>query len=142
MDRITKERVRSVVRVVAAGAMIVVGVLHFTQPDGFVKIVPSWLPAPLALVLISGFFEIAGGVGLLIPRVRRAAGIGLVALYVCVFPANVNMVVHPEITPTIPIAVLWLRLPFQILFVWLASWISKPDQPQAAQSEFSARVKP
>ncbi|MDB4994505.1 MAG: hypothetical protein JWM74_1937 [Myxococcaceae bacterium] len=114
-------------RVLLAIAMIAVGTLHFVRPSGFVKIVPAWLPAPLVLVLVSGFFEIAGGVGLLLPRVRRAAGIGLIALYIAVFPANVAMAVH-EIQPdgaTLPVWMMWARLPFQLLFIALAWWTSR-----------------
>jgi uncharacterized membrane protein len=77
------------------------------------------------LVQVSGFFEALGGTGLLIPRVRRAAGIGLVALYVAVFPANINMVVHPELGGSVPVWALWARLPFQILFIAVALWVSR-----------------
>jgi len=97
MPEAMKERVRAVVRVIAALAMIGVGIDHFVAPDFFVKIVPRILPAPLVLVWVSGFFEVAGGVGLLIPKTRRAAGIGLVLLYISVFPANINMCIHPEL---------------------------------------------
>jgi uncharacterized membrane protein len=85
---------RRALRIVLAVSMMAIGVLHFVAPDGFVKIVPRFLPAPLVLVLVSGAFEILGGVGLLVARVRRAASFGLVALYVAVFPANVNMAVN------------------------------------------------
>jgi len=88
------ERVRTAFRLILAVAMIAIGLDHFVSPDFFVRIVPRVLPAPLLLVQVSGFFEMLGGLGLLAPwkNVRRAAGIGLVALYVAVFPANVNMV--------------------------------------------------
>src|ERR1700722_19567532 len=89
-----REKRRSVTRVVMAVAMMIVGVLHFLLPNVFVSIVPRAPPSPLLLVQVSGFFEVLGGAGLLVPRVRRAAGIGLVALYVAVFPANVNMAVN------------------------------------------------
>lgn len=125
MPEATKERVRSVVRVMAALAMIGVGVDHFVAPDFFVRIVPRFLPAPLVLVWVSGFFEMLGGAGLLIPRVRRAAGIGLVLLYIAVFPANINMCIHPELGGSIPLWALWLRLPFQLVFIALALWVSR-----------------
>jgi uncharacterized membrane protein len=35
--------------------MVGIGILHFVQPKPFVRIVPKYLPAPLALVYISGF---------------------------------------------------------------------------------------
>ena len=85
---------RVVLRILLAAGMMVTGVLHFVRPEGFVAIVPSYLPAPYVLVLVSGFFEVLGGAGLLVPRVRRAASLGLIALYVAVFPANVNMALH------------------------------------------------
>ena len=73
---------------VLALAMMGIGTLHFVRPKPFVRIVPKYLPAPLTLVYVSGFFEILGGVGLLIPATRAWAAWGLIALYVAVFPAN------------------------------------------------------
>lgn len=127
MEVSRKERVRSVLRVLLAIGMIAIGILHFVAPEGFVKIVPKALPAPHALVLISGAAEIAGGVGLLIERTRKLASWGLVALYVSVFPANINMAVN-DIQPVgvhVPEALMWLRLPFQIGFIALAWWVGK-----------------
>lgn len=117
--------VRKVVRWMVALAMAAVGIDHFVNPGFFVRIVPRALPSPLLLVWVSGFFEVLGGAGLLVPRTRRAAGIGLVLLYVAVFPANINMVVHPELGGGIPLWALWARLPFQIVFIALALWVSR-----------------
>ena len=77
--------------VLLAVVMVAIGVLHFVRPKPFVRIVPKFLPAPLTLVYVSGFFEILGGIGLLIPETRVWAAWGLIALYVAVFPANINM---------------------------------------------------
>ena len=120
-----KKKVRKIVRVVAAVAMMAIGVDHFVHPDFFLNIVQKALPAPLALVLASGFFEVLGGLGLLIPRVRRAAGIGLMLLFIAVFPANINMVVHPELGGSLPVWALWARLPFQFVFIAVALWVSR-----------------
>jgi uncharacterized membrane protein len=68
----------------------------------------------------------------LIPRTRKLAGIGLIALYVAVFPANINMVVHPELGGNVPLWALWLRLPFQILFIAWAYWASRPPSRERA----------
>lgn len=94
------------------------GVLHFARPEIFERIVPPALPAPRLLVLLSGVAEVAGGLGLLLPATRRAAGWGLLALLAAVFPANVYMMglagaLH------IPAWVLWVRLPLQPLLMWL-----------------------
>ncbi len=116
-------------RLVLAAAMIAIGVAHFVAPVGFVQIVPPWLPAPLMLVYASGFFEILGGAGLLVARVRRAASYGLVALYLAVFPANINMAMH-DIQPAgmhVPLWAQWARLPLQAVLIWLALWVGRAD---------------
>jgi uncharacterized membrane protein len=123
-------RAKLVLRYLLAIAMMFVGVSHFANPDPFVRIVPAALPAPLALVYVSGFFEVLGGAGLLVPRVRRAAAWGLVALYVAVFPANLNMAVnHISLSPDHPIpeSLLLLRLPLQAVLIAWAWWYTRPD---------------
>jgi uncharacterized membrane protein len=110
-----------------AVAMVGIGVLHFVRPKPFVRIVPKYLPAPLALVYISGFFEILGGLGLLLPATRAWAAWGLIALYLAVFPANIYMLTDDvSLDPKKPIPrwVLWLRLPFQLVFIAWAYWFT------------------
>jgi uncharacterized membrane protein len=133
-------KARRIVRVVIALAMMWIGVMHFVKPEGFVKIVPKFLPAPLTLVLVSGFFEVLGGVGLLIPQARKWASWGLVALYVSVFPANVNMALnHIDLDGHVmPTWALWLRLPFQLVFIGLALWVGR----EAGHDRSEARTEP
>jgi uncharacterized membrane protein len=120
---------KTLLRFLLAAVMVFIGVQHFLDPEPFVKIVPSMLPAPRALVLVSGFFEILGGLGLLVARTRRAAAWGLVALYVAVFPANVNMAINnlPMGDQVLPPLLLWLRLPFQAVFIAWAWWFTRPE---------------
>lgn len=101
-----------------------VGVSHFTDPQPFLSIMPPYLPWHLELVYISGFFEICGGVGLLIPATRRAAAWGLIALLAAVFPANIHMLVNEVYLEGMPQEkwLLWLRLPFQFLFAAAVVW--------------------
>jgi len=107
-------------------------VLHFTSPDFFVDIVPPYLPAPLALVYVSGVFEILGGVGVLIPVTRRWAGYGLLALLVAVYPANIHMALHPEQFPDMSPTSLYVRLPFQFVFAALV-WFGACSPKSAAR---------
>jgi uncharacterized membrane protein len=72
------------------------------------------------LVLVNGWAEIIGGLGLLIPKVRRIAAWGLIALLVAVFPANVQIALHGVLG--LPAWLLWLRLPFQLVFVAWVYW--------------------
>jgi uncharacterized membrane protein len=119
---ITKQRMdamRRPLRAVLVVFMVAIGIAHFVAPADFASVIPHFLPAPVALVLVSGVCEIAGGIGLLVARVRRLASYGLVALYVAVFPANLNMALTgaaPEGVHLAPV-LLWLRLPFQIVFI-------------------------
>jgi uncharacterized membrane protein len=117
---------KNVFRMLLAAFMVTAGTLHFADPAPFVKIVPDYLPCPRALVFISGFFEILGGVGLLIPRVSRLAAWGLIALFVAVFPANIHMAIHqlPFGDAVYPIGN-WLRLPFQGVLIAWAYWFTK-----------------
>jgi uncharacterized membrane protein len=109
--------------------MVGVGIMHFVDPAPFVRIVPPFLPAPLALVYVSGVCEIAGGVGLLPKKTRTLAGWGLIALYVAVFPANIHMALHniPFGDEPVPPAMLWGRLPLQLVFIAWAYWVSRPE---------------
>ncbi len=123
-----RERLRAIVRVFVVLAMVTVGTIHFVNPDPFVRIVPKELPFRFALVIVSGVFEIALALALLPRATRRLAGIGLVLLYVAVFPANLNMAFRGiELNPDHPLPawVVWGRLPFQLLFIALALYVSK-----------------
>src|SRR5947208_1213386 len=84
-------RMKTFLRGLLAFGVIGSGILHFVRPAPFVAIVPDYLPYPLTLVYVSGFFEILGGIGLFIPRVSRWAAWGLIALFIAVFPANIYM---------------------------------------------------
>lgn len=126
---------RAILRGMLAAAMIAVGITHFSGPQTYVAMVPPQLPAPLVLVYVSGVAEIAGGLGLLIPRLRRAASFGLIALYLAVFPANIHMALSrvPFDGHPVPDWLLWLRLPFQALFIVWAYVAGRPDAtPQSA----------
>ena len=100
------------------------GVTHLVVPAPFVRVMPQYLPCPQTLVFISGLAEIAGGVGLLVHRLRTAASWGLVALFVMVFPANVNMALHPPVG--LPPWLLWLRLPLQVPLVGATGFSALP----------------
>jgi uncharacterized membrane protein len=110
-------------------AFVAAGANHFVRSEFYVRIVPPYLPWPHELVLISGVFEILGGIGLLIPRLQVAAAWGLIALLVAVFPANVYMAQHPEIGaelfPNLPTITWWIRLPVQVVFIAWAYWFTR-----------------
>ena len=76
------------------GAMLIgMGVLHFAAPKPFDSQIPAELPgSPRFYTLASGVGEVATGALLLAPKTRRLGAAAAVALYVAVYPANINMV--------------------------------------------------
>jgi uncharacterized membrane protein len=101
------------------------GVAHFAATETEMRIVPPYIPWPRAAVLWSGAFELLGALGLLLPRTRRAAGLGLALLTIAVTPAHVYMLQHPELFD-VPAWALVLRLPLQAVLLWLIVWCTKP----------------
>ncbi len=119
---------------VLAAAVFAVGALHLVWPDPFVAIVPPSLPAPRTLVLTSGVFEMLGGLGVMLPRTRRMAGVGLLLLFIVVFPANVHMALAGiDPVPGLPGSNLgrWARLPMQIPLWWWAWDLARTPSPPA-----------
>jgi uncharacterized membrane protein len=110
-------------RLIVAAIFTLTGVLHFAQAKAFISIVPDGFPNPPLLVALSGAAELCGAIGILIPRTRRIASYGLIALLIAVFPANISMAIHADRFAGIPAWALWARLPLQIILgslVWEA----------------------
>jgi uncharacterized membrane protein len=111
-------------RILFAGIFLVSGALHFAVPWPYLRIMPPQLPAPLALVYLSGAAELAGGLGLLFPPTRHAAAWGLIALLIAVLPANIHMATAHIYAPGIlgQSWVQWVRVPLQLPLIYWA-WI-------------------
>ena len=104
---------------------IVAGVNHCLAPEIYLGMMPAWLPFKDAANLISGIAEILGGIGLLLPRFRRAAAWGLIALLIAIFPANLHIALQGAMPglDNAPAWLLWLRLPFQVVFIAWVWWV-------------------
>jgi len=103
------------------------GTLHFVQSASFANIVPPQLGHAQLLVAISGVAELAGGIGLLLPATRNAAGIGLIVLLIAVWPANIYMALAArDFAGVAPAWVLWLRVPAQLPLIW---WVALARRP-------------
>jgi uncharacterized membrane protein len=128
-ESISTRPVKEKLRIILAICIIIVGIMHFAVADPFIKIVPPYLPYHRELVYISGFFEILGGIGILVPPVSQAAAWGLFILFIAVFPANINMAVNAIDLPHIPDSSVlrWVRLPLQAVLLAWAWWYTQPD---------------
>lgn len=119
--------VRLIMRWLMAIFYLVAGITHLRSPRDFIAITPQWVPAVPLVITLTGLAEIAGALALLVPGLRKAAGVGLALYAICVFPANVNQALNG-----IPIGghvLSWWyhapRLLFQPVLVWWALWVSQ-----------------
>lgn len=134
----TSSQKQLVTRAVLSAIFVGIGITHFTSTDRFVGNMPPYLPVPRELVLVSGVFEILGGLGLWAPwqRLRRLTAYGIIALLVSVYVVNIDMAVHGSplrdgtVVPGGDV-VLWLRLPFQFVMMWMALYATRPAKDAA-----------
>lgn len=100
------------------------GIAHFAFTELEMRIVPPFIPEPRDVVLATGLLELAGAIGLMLPWTRRLAGWCLFAFTIAVTPANIYMItIHEQFD--IPVWLLWLRLPLQLVLLWLIVWGSR-----------------
>ena len=123
---------KTITILVMASFYILVGVDHFLRPEWYVRIVPPILPYKLALVYISGIFEIFFGGLLLIPNMRYIAGWGLILLLIAVFPANIFLYINQEVREAYGVISqeqALVRMFFQLPLVLIAYWHSRIKEP-------------
>ncbi len=127
----SNSRLRTTLRWLAAIGFFAAGANHFRDPVMYGRIIPPGFPNPPLLVAASGVCEMAGGLGLLIKPLRRAAGWGLIALLLAVFPANVYMALRPRRFADLGLApwMLWARLPLQGLLIAWVEWVARKPGP-------------
>jgi uncharacterized membrane protein len=113
---------RTAMRWVLALFYLTAGYVHLSMPNTFMPVMPDWVPAPYQIILFTGVCEVAGAIGLIVPRTRWLAGLMLALYAIAVFPVNIK---HAIYGPAIPgIANMWLyhgpRLLLQPVLVWWA----------------------
>jgi len=121
-------RVKFVLKLLLGVFFIAAGVNHFLRTGFYLRMMPPYVPFHLAMVQISGAAEILLGLLILIPRRSAIAGWGLIALLIAVFPANVQMALHPETFPEFSARALWLRLPLQAVMSAWAYWYTRKNR--------------
>jgi uncharacterized membrane protein len=121
--------IRIALRWVLAVFYFAAGVVHLVNPAPFLTIMPAWVPAPEAVVSGTGVAEILGAIGLVQPfskPLRRAAGWGLAASALCVWPANINHFIldMAKADGGLGLAYHVPRMIAQPVIIWLAWWVS------------------
>lgn len=111
-------------RVVLAAILVVAGIGHFRSTAEFTAQVPPWLPAPEAIVYVSGVVEILLGLALIaLPRRRVIVGWVIAGFFVVIFPGNISQfLTQTDAFGLDSDAARFIRLLFQPLLVVLALW--------------------
>lgn len=123
---------RKISLVVLAVFFTVAGAYHFISPATYRPLMPGYLPWHLGLIYLSGAAEMAGGIGIVLPKWRRLAGWGLIALLIAIFPANLHMLMNdvPLSGKPVPAWILWVRLPLQgVLIAWVYVSCVRGEKP-------------
>lgn len=102
-----------------AGLYMLAGLFHFFKPRMYVGIIPPYLPYPRVLVFISGFFEVAFGLGLLWEETRRLSAWGIILMLLAFLPVHSYML-RSEKFRRFPVWVLWARIPLQFVLIYWA----------------------
>jgi uncharacterized membrane protein len=118
---------RTIMKYLLSAFFVFAGVMHFINPQFYLRIMPPYLPWHLFLVYLSGVFEIALGIMVLIPKYTRLAAWGLILLLLAVYPANIHMALNQQLYPDIPSTFHWMRLPLQFVFIAWAWWFTRTD---------------
>lgn len=118
-----------VLTILFAAFMIYGGINHFIKPEFYEPFIPDFIPKDFANYA-SGILEIVLGIGLLIPKYRKEAALGLVALMIAFLPIHIWDLFreNPAIGST---QAAWIRVPFQFLFIAWAWWLSRPLEPSS-----------
>jgi uncharacterized membrane protein len=120
--------IKLILRVLLALFFIFAGINHFQRTGFYLRMMPPYVPWHLAMVQISGVAEVVLGALLLMPAASRIAAWGLIALLIAVFPANLQMALHPETFPEFSPRALWLRLPLQAVLIAWAWWCTEKNR--------------
>src|SRR4028119_198101 len=120
------------------GALVIMflftGASHFTTMKyDFAAMIPPPLPNDLWVIYLTGVLEIAGAIGLLIPRTRKLAEICLVLLLIALFPANVYAALNEIPLRGEAPTPLWIRGPIQLLFIGMVWWTSIKEPAESRQ---------
>jgi uncharacterized membrane protein len=113
---------RQIMRITIAALYGAAAVAHLLAPDQLLLITPSWVPFPRAIILLTGWFELAAAAALLTPPLRRQAGIGMALYALVVWPANFKHAFYGIQLPYVPDG--WIyhgpRLLLQPVIMWWA----------------------
>jgi uncharacterized membrane protein len=133
---------RAKMRVALAAMFLLAASGRLVNPVGLLQMIPEFLPLRQQALYLSGLFEVLGAIGLLVPRLQRLAGWGLIALLIVVVPANINVAINNlqiEGQAGSPLYQ-WARVVWQFVLIWLVWWAAELGKHSSRAETPSSRL--
>lgn len=107
---------------IVAFVMIGGGLAHMAAPQGFVPLVPAFLPA-VPVIVATGVMQVAIGLAAVLPRTRAWGALAFAVLCAAYMPLHLWDFLRPDPVFAPPVAAT-IRVLVQGLFIWagLALW--------------------
>lgn len=130
-----KQFLTTILRWLATAFFLFAGALHFVIPEFYLAMMPSFIPFQQFFVAMTGIAEMAGAIGIQIPKLRRISGILMMVLLVSIFPANIYVAIAQPLLPNLEYAAssMWWRLLLQPLFILWIWFVSVKSDKNTAQ---------
>jgi uncharacterized membrane protein len=104
------------------------GLNHFIHPDGYINIIPGYLPYPVTLNILAGIFEILFALLLIRPKTRKVAAHGIILMLVAFLPVHITMLTQAPVqlgSLMVTPAIAWIRLLLQPVLILWAWWYTR-----------------
>ncbi|WP_425638899.1 DoxX family protein [Algoriphagus yeomjeoni] len=85
-------KIKSIALYIMAIFYILAGLNHFINPEGYMRLIPEYLPNHFLLNLMAGICEVSFGIGLLIPKARPLASWGIIIMLIAFIPTHVYFI--------------------------------------------------
>jgi len=107
--------------ILMASLYILAGANHFRTPKTYYKIIPNLLIYKDFINFMTGFLQILFGTSLLLPKYHSVAASSIIILLILIYPSNLYMVFNKNARLGIPLWLLIVRLPLQLVLIYWAS---------------------
>ena len=98
------------------------GINHFVHPAGYLHIIPTYIPFPKLMNILSGCFEVVFALLLIVPKGRPIAAMGIIVMLALFLPVHIQMVINAPFqlgSLTVTPLIAWLRVLLQpVLMLW------------------------
>lgn len=124
--------IKTALRILFAIFYFYAGYAHIAAPASFLQITPPWVPYPESVIYWTGIIEMAAGLALAQPFLKRmqyVAGLTLAFYALCVWPANFHHFILDQasvdwaMSNGAGLAYHVPRLAAQPVLIWLALWL-------------------